>query len=664
MSGSIKISKVLLAIVFSVVVFSVCSAHQRDDAGMFVSLVKKQQESPNNNFNKLLQLSDKINSYSIQEAEVFFSCLKDICLEISDERVNLYSNLMAGVYYLNHNEFNKALDYFCQAEGFSHEKKRNDYTHFLQAICYLRENNLSMIKISLEDIIEYDKLINDDFSSVIYCESLRLISFYYDHINRKDLVAETLDKYCDMSDTLVCSGVGSYKDYFPIPNFLQNKYFRRQVVDIYIKKNNKSPQKYPITETIILSTVFLLVIYLVFKLRTKKIIQLQNSTAQKQLSSDKYSTEFFNQSGNAVSMVGLDGKINWVNSGFEKLYGCTKDNFILSFGDNVFFSDKLQAKTAAIIKCRESMSAQNYTEKISTGFVNNLWIQGTVSPITENDCLTGFLIVETDITNIKLESQSGERIKIQLEGNLRSASDIQKVLMPKKAEISRHFDNFIIYRPKDYVSGDFYWFNKIGSSYIFALGDCIGHGLSGSLLCVLSMKTLEDIVLKDQISDPKEILSAMEDNIRQSLKQNSSGNHDCLDLTVCKITPTFSGAEITVSGAKSYFLYHSQKRTVMLRGSRRSVGGQIQFAEERGFENVSLSLTKGDFIYFSSDGIIDQNNEERKPLGRQRFFDIVDSAAKKSQSMSIQEEYIIEELEKFRNGQLQRDDICVAGIKI
>ena len=188
-----------------------------------------------------------------------------------------------------------------------------------------------MIKISLEDIIEYDKLINDDFSSVIYCESLRLISFYYDHINRKDLVAETLDKYCDMSDTLVCSGVGSYKDYFPIPNFLQNKYFRRQVVDIYIKKNNKSPQKYPIKETIILSTVFLLVIYLVFKLRTKKKIQLQNSTAQKQLSSDKYSTEFFNQSGNAVSMVSLDGKINWVNSGFEKLYGCTKDNFILSF---------------------------------------------------------------------------------------------------------------------------------------------------------------------------------------------------------------------------------------------------------------------------------------------------------------------------------------------
>lgn len=657
-----KTGGLVLATVFSVAVSAECSAHQIDDAGRMVSLIKKTAEysGPNSaDFEKLVQITENINNYTVEEAREFFAEADEISTYTGDEKVLRCTSLIEGVYYLNRNIFDKALECFLRAEKYSHDTKSRNYAGYLKAVCYLRENNIPMIESSVEDILRGRDLTNNSFTAVVYCESLRVMSFFYDYAGKKDMVGELLDEYCNISDTLICSAESVDRLYFPVPNFLQDKYFKRRPVDMYIKKNEKKSNTAAIALSV--AAAFFLTgfgFYFTKYSRIKKIYKKNGSTnsAYQALSP---AAGVLGQSGNAVAVVGTDGKINWVNKSFEKLYGCTKDEFILSYGDNVFFADRLKERGMAVTRCRGKLSAQEYTS-----FVNDIWIKGSVSPVLENGVLKEFLLTETDVTEIKKENLAERTVKTQIEGNLRNASDIQQILMPKKAEISKYFDNFIIYRPKDYVSGDFYWFGKIGKSFIFALGDCIGHGLSSSLLSVLSMKTLEDIILKDQISDPKEILTAMEASICKSLRQNTSGNRDGLDLTVCKITPGQGGAAITVSGAKSYFFYHSQGKTVMLRGSRKSVGGCFMQSENTEFADVTLTLQKGDCIYFSSDGIIDQNNPARKPLGRLRFSEMIDAAAKSAVAMDVQKEMIVGEFEKFCNGEIQRDDICVAGIKI
>ena len=361
----------------------------------------------------------------------------------------------------------------------------------------------------------------------------------------------------------------------------------------------------------------------------------------------------------AVSLIEPDGKLRWINKGFEKLYGFDREEFILNYGNNVFSCAKLSERGNAAALCLNDLQPHGYTAVIRKSDEKDVWVKGIVSPYTENGELTGLLAVESDVSDIKSETGYEKKINSMFEGSLRNASYIQKIMLPKKADVSKVFNNFIIYKPKNFVSGDFYWFAQTGGSYVFALGDCIGHGLSGSLLSVLSIKNLEEIILTENVLSPKEVLNQMDNRFRKTFGQDGALNG--LDMTICRITLSNSGADITVSGARSYFFYYSDGKTTMLRGTKRSLG---EFEENTEFENSDISLKKGDFIYFSSDGIIDQNDAKRKPLGRQRFFNIIDGAAKCGSEMYLQEEYIEKQFEEFSSGQPQRDDICVVGIKI
>ena len=653
----------MIAVIFFAIFSNDCKAHQIDEAGRMVSLMKKAVNSETTDFSKLVQLTEKLNSYSVKEAEDFFSRLYEVIEDTGDEKILGYMSVICGVYYLNHNMPEEALVYFLQAERYSYEQKRCDYTCFLKSVCYMKTGKHSLIASPLENIMNYKSLKNDDFASVMYCEGLRLMSFYYGEKNHKDTVGELLTRYCGMSDTLVCREDKLSSIYFPVPECFRDKYFLRKAADTYIVKEEAKSPTSTVAWTVAAVCLALSGMCLLKYKKGKKLLDKVSDLGAVSEAFSPFAAAFY-QSGNAIAVVGTDGKINYVNKSFEKLYGCSKDEFILSYGDNVFFSEKLKERCEAFLRCKRQLSVENYTSFIIKGSDNEVWISGSVSPVMDGGLLKEFLLTETDITDIKRETIAKEKAKMQIESGLKNAFEFQKILMPQKAEISKHFENFIIYSPKDFVSGDFYWFNKVGSSYIFALGDCIGHGLSGSMLGVLSTKTLEDIVTKDRISDPKTILEALDLNISKSLRQNANGNQDGLDITVCKITPDDLGAEITVSGAKSYFFYRSQDKTTMLRGTRRSVGGTMSETAVSDFENTLLRLEKGDCIYFSSDGIIDQNNAERKPLGRQRFLEILDTAAQKSQYMDVQQEHIRSRVETFRQGQPQRDDICVVGIKI
>ena len=666
------IKKLTCTIICLMLLFTNLRANQIDEPSRILSSIKRTVNLKDSVFYKLEKVRNQIKKVDIQEANTKFDKLTKEATSTHDEKTIYCINVLAGVYYFDRSDFPKALEYLRNAESYSHLSTQATYVKFLTGLSYMRTGKSELGFQCLDDIIKnYNPQYNDSpFCDVVYCESLRGMAEYYRKRNNDSSAYIFMSNYMTMCDTITCAYIGN--NYCAVPQFIYEKYIEHRATDFYHTPSSE-PANNTLDKVIHLVLISSLLISVGYTFRYKRKLNKKISNATKTADTKEPAKDtalalapfsaIVGATTNAVSVFNPDGTFKWVNRGFEKLFGMTMNEYILAYGNNIFSCSKMKECQDAFILCSQTKTPQKYTTKAKTGYRTDIWIQGTITPIIENGLITKYIAIDTDITTLKREKQMTDSINSLFKGNLRNASDLQRTLMPSKIEISRCFENFIIYKPKEFVSGDFYWFNKLDKSYFFALGDCTGHGVSGSLLCVLSMKTLDEIVLTDKITDPKEILSTMENNISKSLKQDiNENNKDGLDITICKITPTISGAEIVAAGAKSYFFYHSNNTTTMVRGSKRSIGGILPTQENYEFENVEINLKHGDYIYFSSDGIIDQNNSTRRSLGRQRFTEIIDQAAKLD--ILTQEEFILSKVNEWAEGEPQRDDICVAGIRI
>jgi serine phosphatase RsbU (regulator of sigma subunit) len=121
--------------------------------------------------------------------------------------------------------------------------------------------------------------------------------------------------------------------------------------------------------------------------------------------------------------------------------------------------------------------------------------------------------------------------------SIQYASRIQQALLPMQQRIHKAIpEHFIFFRPRDIVSGDFYWFAQVNDVAIIAAVDCTGHGVPGAFMSMLGNSALDDIVLRRQITDPSQILEAMHQSICTTLQQEHTANRDGMDAAVCAIS--------------------------------------------------------------------------------------------------------------------------------
>lgn len=276
---------------------------------------------------------------------------------------------------------------------------------------------------------------------------------------------------------------------------------------------------------------------------------------------------------------------------------------------------------------------------------------------------------ELDQKNRKIEAQTD-----QIKGSIRYAKSIQSASFPPKEQIDKYFDSFIIYRPKDIVSGDFYWFNHLNiktsegeeKSYIFAaVVDCTGHGVPGAFMSMLGSSLLKEIVLQRHIVEPAQILTELETEVNHSLHQGTTNNTDGMDICFCRIERKKEEAfEIAFAGAKRPLLYFDQKKNTLqkIRGTRKSIGGHRENTHKLEFESTTIHLNKGDKIFLSSDGYQDQPNADRKRIGSGKLEEILSENGRNTPSeIKLSLDFFIEELLKDTE---QRDDITIIGIEL
>ncbi len=273
----------------------------------------------------------------------------------------------------------------------------------------------------------------------------------------------------------------------------------------------------------------------------------------------------------------------------------------------------------------------------------------------------------------KLESvnKNLEEKNEMVEASIRYASTIQTASLPLQSEIDKYFENFILYLPKDIVSGDFYYFadvEKDGKKELFfAVADCTGHGVPGAFMSMIGIRLLSKYTKEYKLSDTSKILENIDKEITIALRQKQSANRDGIDIALCKFYD-FENKEdeqykIMYSGAKRNLYYYDIKDQEIktLKATRKSIGGHIS-GEEYSFDQIEINCHYNNIIYLFSDGYADQNNIERKKFTTQRLLNLF----KENINKPLEEQGLIlhKTIEEWMTGTFQRDDITVVGLKL
>ncbi|MCU0443463.1 MAG: tetratricopeptide repeat protein [Microscillaceae bacterium] len=272
----------------------------------------------------------------------------------------------------------------------------------------------------------------------------------------------------------------------------------------------------------------------------------------------------------------------------------------------------------------------------------------------------------------------------QITASINAAKTIQDAILPYKNKLDALLrEYFVIFKPKDVVSGDFYWLNEIDDKIILAAVDCTGHGVPGAFMSLIGNTLLDKVVRVWKITDPAAILTRLHEDVQIMLNQNNYDaqlkrppattsdppttnipqNNSGMDVAIIVMERNADDTfKITFSGARRplYYVPANTNQVCTLEGDRKSIGG-IQ-VESRKFTNQEINLSLGSLIYIGTDGYADQNDARRRRLGEDKLKKIISEVA--DLRLNNQAKYFEQTLAQQMTGTDQRDDILLIGFRL
>lgn len=249
-----------------------------------------------------------------------------------------------------------------------------------------------------------------------------------------------------------------------------------------------------------------------------------------------------------------------------------------------------------------------------------------------------------------------------IQDSIINAKRIQKAILPTKDYIQRLVPNhFILFLPRDEVSGDFYWVTKKGNKVIITAADCTGHGVPGAFLSLLGISFLNEIVNNKNVLKPNEILKYLRIEIKNALKQEDleQGTDDGIDMALC--TLDVKGNKLQFAGAKNPLYIIRNNDLIEIKGDKMDIG--IGARGDLPFTNHTIDLKKSDKLYLFSDGFPDQfGGIDDKKIKYGNFKNLLLSFQEKT--MFQQKNLLKRYFNDWKGKQQQTDDVIVIGIKI
>ena len=292
-------------------------------------------------------------------------------------------------------------------------------------------------------------------------------------------------------------------------------------------------------------------------------------------------------------------------------------------------------------------------------------------------------IIQLQKSEVEHQKEIIEETHREITDSIAYAKRLQDAILPSADEVDSHLpDNFILFKPKDVVSGDFYWFEHVQNTSYIAVADCTGHGVPGAMVSVVCSNALHRSLNEFGLKEPAEILDKTRDLIIETFAKSGTSVKDGMDISLCSLV--FASAQtdacsLQYAGAnnplwivrkKKYLtqeqidnkntLLHGEVALIEIKGSKQPCG---LYDGMKPFERSDMQLVSGDILYLFTDGLPDQfGGEKGKKFKYQPFKKLVLEAS--NQEMENQKNIIEAHFDNWKGNLEQIDDVCVVGVRV
>ncbi len=245
--------------------------------------------------------------------------------------------------------------------------------------------------------------------------------------------------------------------------------------------------------------------------------------------------------------------------------------------------------------------------------------------------------------------------------NINYAQRIQSAILPDVKLIYKALEqSFILFKPKDVVSGDFYAFAEKNGHVLIIAGDCTGHGVSGAFMSMIASSLLNHIINDKGVEQPDIILNQLNKSVIETLRQGENESNDGMDISICSFD--IARRNMQYAGANRPLWLFRKQEIQVVRPDKFPIGG-LQMARDRSFTNYKMQLEPGDTIYIFTDGYADQfGGAFGKKMMTAKFKEILSSI--QELDMHAQELFLIDHFDKWKGSNEQVDDVLVIGVRV
>lgn len=278
--------------------------------------------------------------------------------------------------------------------------------------------------------------------------------------------------------------------------------------------------------------------------------------------------------------------------------------------------------------------------------------------------ITGFLGLARDITERRNANAIIREQNKDITASINYARRIQFNLLPRSSDFDQRFEEFfILYRPKDIVSGDFYWLGEIGSKVILICSDSTGHGVPGSFMTLLGINLLNQIILEAKFIDPGAILNELDTRLVDVLPRDGRNKiKDGMEIVVCAFDKGSNLVEYACAGGRFAVTDPLSNELTIYKGDSKHIGDILDDKPSYVYSTHQIQLEMNQSLYLFTDGYPDQFGGERnKKLTFKKYLALMDAIS--NQPMYQQNQILKEHLKEWIGENLQTDDITVIGLR-
>lgn len=362
----------------------------------------------------------------------------------------------------------------------------------------------------------------------------------------------------------------------------------------------------------------------------------------------------------------IKGNFLFVNNATNQKLGYDRNELIgKSVLDIVLpeFREEMQRYYQENFNNKQISSYREYPIQTKSGEL--IWIGQQITAILEPGSdyyINGFIALGRDITKERKQQQLIRDQRDNITDSINYAKRIQFNLLPHERQFSACFkEHYILFKPKDIVSGDFYWCESVDGKIILALADCTGHGVPGSFMTLLGINLLNTIVLEEKITDPGKILNELDKRLMVILPRDNGENSisDGMEISICVLDN--KNDELSYACAGSRFLIYSNNEFTMYKSDAKHIGDMGEYGF-KSYQTYFTHLGTDDQLYLLTDGFQDQfGGPNDKKFSFRRLLEIFESSS--NLPLFEQKQLLEEEYESWIGNGEQTDDLTVISIR-